>query len=79
MKASLVVHGPAGCGKTSHAEELRAHFGLAEVVEADDVRGSLPYRGALILTNEPGQKRLRDHMFMSFEAAMRDMARGPTL
>ncbi len=36
---SIIIYGPQGCGKTRHAEILRKHYNMAEVV--DD--GSDPY------------------------------------
>ncbi len=50
---SIIVYGPQGCGKTRHAEELRAHFGLTRVVD-DYVLGPLP-DDALVLTNIPNR------------------------
>lgn len=48
MKGVLIV-GPAGCGKTLHAEALRQHFGCATVHDNwRPVHGVVP--GALMLT-----------------------------
>lgn len=40
MEKSVVVYGPQGCGKTTHAKALAKHFGVAHIV--DDARSDLP-------------------------------------
>jgi len=50
QQKSIVIHGPQGSGKTRHGEALRKHFGLAKVVEAEDIKRP-PMTGALILTH----------------------------
>lgn len=37
---SIIVYGPAACGKTTNAEKLRAHFEMDRVM--DDVRDPYP-------------------------------------
>lgn len=32
-KPSIIIVGPAGCGKTRNAEALRRHYGLREVLD----------------------------------------------
>lgn len=50
-KQSVVVYGPQACGKSVHAEKLRAHFGLAAVID-DAHRWNKPApEDTLILTN----------------------------
>lgn len=48
---SVVVFGPAGCGKTTNAEALMRHFGLSRVIEDWRPGESAPLTGALILSN----------------------------
>lgn len=34
---SIIIHGPQGCGKTLNGEKLRRHFGMRQVVDADEI------------------------------------------
>lgn len=50
MRNTVLIIGPAGCGKTLHAEALRQHFGCDSV--HDNWRPSHgAIAGALMLTN----------------------------
>ncbi len=33
MEKSVIVYGPQGCGKTTHAHELAGHFGVTNIVD----------------------------------------------
>lgn len=76
---SLIVYGPQGCGKTTHAEELMRNHHLTSVVELDSVPANQSIRkvaeGVLYLTCD--QRLAIDHAerfglrVMSFEHAMR--------
>lgn len=52
---SVVIHGPQGCGKTTHAEALARHFGCTQVVQDWNGLDPLP-AGALGLTNAPAAR-----------------------
>ena len=82
---SLIVYGPQGCGKTTHAEKLRKHFGLDSVFDADDLqcRGDIyrymsdPAKGAriksmnaLILTNREPPPGYESRRVVSFDRAL---------
>ena len=72
MKPSIVVYGPAGCGKTRNAELLRKRLGLVRVIdEADHFSGPIPRCGALILTNNPDAQLFKRFERITFEEAMR--------
>lgn len=49
-KPIVVIHGPQGCGKTTHADALARHFGCTEIVYDWDGFRPLP-AGALALTS----------------------------
>ncbi|WP_137860773.1 hypothetical protein [Variovorax sp. 3P27G3] len=48
---SVIVHGPQGCGKSQHAEELRKGFKLDRVVDGWDGQHH-DNIGVLYITNE---------------------------
>lgn len=48
----IVVYGPAGCGKTTHAAALAAHFGKSRIVD-DWAPGGRVSDDTLALTNVP--------------------------
>ena len=74
MQKSVIVHGPQGCGKTTHAEELRVFFKL-DRIDDDPVEGqSFPQHGCLVLTNSPpGAEARAGFRVVSFENAMEQM------
>lgn len=51
MERAVIIYGPQGCGKTTHAEKLARHFGKQQVIEADDWRQPTFPDDALVLTN----------------------------
>lgn len=51
MNRSVIVFGPAGCGKTANAEALRQHFGMDRIVDGWNGSDAIPAHGALVLTN----------------------------
>ena len=51
MNRTVIVHGPAGCGKTRNAEKLMRHFGMNRIVDDWTPSALCPIRGALVLTN----------------------------
>lgn len=49
-EASIVIHGPQGCGKGIHAPIMARHFGCKQII--DDWNGTDPVpAGAMVLTN----------------------------
>lgn len=71
---SVIVVGPPGCGKTTHAAALADHFGLNHIVDGDD---QLPKDGKLERTNtlylvqhRPDDCGIADSRVLDFHAAM---------
>jgi hypothetical protein len=57
MGRAVIIYGPQGCGKTTHAKQIAQHFGKAEVIEAGDLpsdfwKGAPFSNNALVLTND---------------------------
>ena len=57
MAASILLHGPQGCGKTLIAQRLAKHMRLNHVIEADEHenwrRVDWPAQGALVVAIDP--------------------------
>lgn len=71
-KATVIVYGPQGCGKSLNAEKLRKGFGLDRVIDDWDGRERLPRHGALVLTHDiQAMNGVRNAERYTFEAAMR--------
>jgi len=69
---SVVVYGPQGCGKTTHAAALAKHFGLANIVEEADRLNNIKRHSTnalLIATERPTWAEGSRRVF-SFEQAM---------
>lgn len=71
--SSVVIYGPQGCGKTMHAEALREHFELDQVVDEWDGQSRFPHTGALVLTHNPNPDIKPGVRTLHFGAAMREM------
>lgn len=79
---SLIVYGPKGCGKTTHAKELLRRHGLRRAVEVESEprkRNLRPQEeGVLYLTNDEQTAHHDGQRFgirvMSFEDAMRTIS-----
>lgn len=79
---SLIVYGPKGCGKTTHAQELLSRHGLCKVVEVESEKRKRNLRpeakGVLYLTCYAETAHLDGQRFgirvMSFEDAMRTIS-----
>jgi len=60
MPKSIVVHGPAACGKTRNGERLRKAFGMKYLLDEGRMlspgRQRLPKMDTLILSEEPADK-----------------------
>lgn len=70
---TVIIHGPQGCGKTTHAKPLAQHFGCARVV--DDWNGADPLpAGVLALTNARRISPPRRATVISFAVAMEEAA-----
>ena len=69
---SVVVYGPQGCGKTTHAAALAAHVGLTTIHDEGDIdpRRLRPY-GTLYLTNERPREAQAARGSYAFDDAMR--------
>lgn len=51
MIRSMIIYGPAGCGKTRNAERLMEHFGLTRIVDREAT--SIDAYGTLYLMQTP--------------------------
>jgi hypothetical protein len=88
---SIIIHGPQGCGKSLHGEQLRRHFKLTQVVGEDDAGFPLSLYGqvlrdpikfksgnTLYLTSEAPPPALRDaRRVISFVEAMHEVQTAP--
>lgn len=60
MTPAIIVYGPPGCGKSTHAPTFARRYGCTRIIDEWDGRSALP-EGALALTNveppytEPGR------------------------
>ena len=52
LVAGVVVYGPPGCGKSTHASALARHYGKERIVD-DWMPGSPVRADTLVLTNVP--------------------------
>lgn len=74
MNASIIVHGPQGCGKTRNAERMRKALGLSRVIDTGLERmpdSHIPHNGVLVLTNDANLRASPGIHRVSFEVAMR--------
>ena len=49
---SVIVYGPAGCGKTHNAKRLMKHFGMSRVIDEWKPGDEIP-DNCLMLTEQP--------------------------
>lgn len=70
MKKSIVIVGPAGCGKSRNAKALAEAYGLSAWIDADEVRGAFPPLGHLILANAMPKWQRGKLEVVPFEVAM---------
>ncbi|NGZ86433.1 hypothetical protein [Duganella aceris] len=49
---AVIIHGPAGCGKTKNAQALCAHYGKVQALDFDHDTQPLP-ADAIIFLREP--------------------------
>lgn len=81
MTASVVIHGPQGCGKTINGHRLARHFGLKHVVDDCEQWNKPLATDTLFLTHEePPPNVHRVLRVLSFAEAMRicGFARSPS-
>lgn len=53
MNKTMIVYGPAACGKTYNAKRIAKHFGLKKIIDGWSEGSEMPPQfGALVLTNE---------------------------
>jgi replication-associated recombination protein RarA len=73
MNKSVIVYGPQGCGKTTHAPAMAKHFGLSAVVEIDQLsRSKIKPTNHLYLTlDRPSWADADDRRIIPFAEAMR--------
>lgn len=55
LKLSVIIIGPAGCGKTRYSEALRNYYGLERIIDDAHHHTKVPQTGALVLTPVPLQ------------------------
>lgn len=68
----IIIHGPQGCGKTTHAQALAEHFGCSFI--QDGWSGSEAPIGELVLTSstiKANLSALLDARVIRFDEAMR--------
>lgn len=84
---SIIIHGPQGCGKSRHAEQLRRHFGMRLALEGDEAFNGRLYKllaapksaarikamYAVILTHERPPEGLTSLRIVSFADAMKQI------
>lgn len=58
-RPSVIVYGPAGCGKSRNAVLLGEYFGLARSRDLDERIGVLPRTGTLFLTTRTPDELIR--------------------
>jgi len=71
MKKTVIVHGPQGCGKTFHSDDLARFFRVDRVIDDFFWSDPIPLLNCLVLTHEPPPAPLvDDHRVLSFDQAM---------
>lgn len=74
---SVIVYGKSGCGKSTNAERMRAHFGLKRIVDDFDPRGSADMCDVLYLTADLRALKIRKPgnfiRTLAYDAVMADI------
>lgn len=74
--ASYIVHGPAGCGKTTNAAAIAGALGLKHIVDGwDGDRKTFTPFDTLFITNTPPARAAASSRLISYDEAMRVTAR----
>lgn len=72
---SCLVHGPAGCGKTTNAPAIAKALGLSQVLDNWDAGTPVPLLDTLVLTNADNPAWYFDGRVMTFDQAMQLVGR----
>lgn len=67
---SRLVHGPAGCGKTTNAQTIAKALGLSQILDNWDESAPVPLLDTLVLTNADNPARYFKGRVMTFDQAM---------
>lgn len=67
---SWLVHGPEGCGKTTHARAIADALGLTDILDDWHPGMKVPTTKTLVLTNSTGPFEPFSRRLLSFEQAM---------
>ncbi|WP_445677439.1 AAA family ATPase [Pseudomonas putida] len=67
---SCLVHGPAGCGKTTNAPAIAKALGLSQILDNWDAGAPVPLLDTLVLTNADNPAWYFDGRVMTFDQAM---------
>ncbi|MDH0133505.1 AAA family ATPase [Pseudomonas asiatica] len=67
---SCLVHGPAGCGKTTNAQAIARALGLSQILDNWDAGDPVPLLDTLVLTNADNPAWYFKGRVMTFEQAM---------
>jgi hypothetical protein len=74
---AIVIYGPQGCGKTLRADDMKAYFGKARVVDLSEFAYQRLPEDAVVLTNAPipagkMQRYEQPVQCVSFDAFLRE-------
>lgn len=67
---SCVVHGPAGCGKTTKAKAIAKALGLSNILDNWDAGAPVPPLDTLVLTNADNPAFYYPGRVLTFDQAM---------
>lgn len=67
---SCVVHGPAGCGKTTKAQAIAKALGLSKILDNWDAGAPVPLLDTLVLTSADNPAWYFNGRVLSFDQAM---------
>lgn len=67
---SCLVHGPAGCGKSTNAQAIAKALGLSQILGNWDAGAPVPLLDTLVLTNADNPAWYFEGRVMTFDQAM---------
>lgn len=67
---SCLVHGPAGCGKTTNAHAIAKALGLSRILDNWDAGAPVPLLDTLVMTNADNPAWYFNGRVMTFDQAM---------
>lgn len=76
---SCIVHGPEGCGKTTKAQFIAKALGLSKILDNWDAGAPVPPMDTLILTNADNPAFYYPGRVLTFEQAMKLVARAEAI